>query len=1162
MAPLLGRLFASEQTRGLSGDSASAVALDDANPYYNYRLRRHKADGDLVVDPNLLWFTSPYVKRRTGLGTHVAAEKADGTATYTDVLIILSEEDWSRTTSISGQPWTTVASRGLSQEFDNFCRREGLARPYAHRPIGFRFLVDGSPEMHGKTLGLQRGEFITGLLPNLYTGPVRGSYPVIAVHMNLPGVWDGYQEVGKLFNDQLLFTIGNHWLDDFQHPALAEAAVYRLQQAPDGSFVHIINPDLQDRYQVTSTQQGGASVLTLATRAGVPLAYLVLALIDPPSQVTPEPPPRRPEISLGPSALPTPSVPPPMLLDDSLLARKRPDPRLGKKTIIPDAPVERIFTLQERGALLQKVHFGAFMDGYNVYLGLGGELGTAVEQKAATFQVRKKSVALVAHVDGVSISGIHCPIDLEMALDGDLVIEFGNQKYEYRDLRRVIEVDGWPYVGEIRRPASSTYMAFGDDYLVGRSRECRVALPDEVRNDNIMWKASVGDGATIRARSGEIRKSNFYTDSIMVASEHAKFELAGEAAKVACVARHCYVFVRREGTILPLYPASSESEPKEMPLLPGDDVLIGNITFNVSFNTMGDLMVSAPAAPRFNQGGTPPPARPRAELPPELPATDTLAGLPFGVAFDPMLDDKPKLPGLATGPGEPDTATQPIDLIPREPERPAAGPAVEISGWDDDDAWDEPTGRVSWPVAHGGSPTNSVPTPFPELEDAPAPVPGLPATFQDVMPPLPNDSVPPTPSLEPGPPGSQPTRGDMLPSPMSLQPAPVWDSIPPLPNLDRTADEHPTLTSADDVPSQSSLDDAVPPFTSDEEEPPPLPQDRGNEPPPPPLSPAPSLDGPFVEPSYTSSPESAPPLSSAQWGSNAGSWEPPPQTAATPLMAVTTPMTPGWVDEDPPPPPPPEEPATELDSGPIALSPVARSVLPVSRQVVYTSDSDAQFELGRPMHLVLAGWMVNGDAVCGNHTGADLILPENRILPDQTFEAVDYFKISVRGRRGSLEILAPRELLVDQDDPSKPVYDEIESRVIDIIRRDERGDEDFGIRLTVREDRRLPDPRARFVAIDAVDPLTAALVTKGLPRATPRVLKLGGITATFLYDQGVVRVSDYLADYRRPDGTFAKFFEQRGEGRFKTAPEDGSPFELRHGDQIVIGGAIYLLREE
>ncbi len=33
----ISNLFQSEQARGLSGDSATGVALDDANPYYNYR---------------------------------------------------------------------------------------------------------------------------------------------------------------------------------------------------------------------------------------------------------------------------------------------------------------------------------------------------------------------------------------------------------------------------------------------------------------------------------------------------------------------------------------------------------------------------------------------------------------------------------------------------------------------------------------------------------------------------------------------------------------------------------------------------------------------------------------------------------------------------------------------------------------------------------------------------------------------------------------------------------------------------------------------------------------------------------------------------------------------------------------------------------------------
>jgi len=277
----IANLFQSDETRGLSGGAAGAVALDDSNPYYNYRLRRHAADGDLVREPQLLWHTSSHVKRRAGLGIHIAAEKGEGVASFTDVLLILSREDYKE--ALGSDPkggWLQKASLTLLQEFEDYCKRQGFSRLYDHRQLGFKVICDGSEEMGGQLLELDKGEFITGLLPNLYTGPVRGSHPVIGVHVNLPGAWEGYREVGRLYNDQILFTLGNHWLDNFSHPHLREAALYRLQQYPDGGTVHIINPDLQGKYQVTSTNQGGASVLTIATRDGEPLAYLVLAVIE------------------------------------------------------------------------------------------------------------------------------------------------------------------------------------------------------------------------------------------------------------------------------------------------------------------------------------------------------------------------------------------------------------------------------------------------------------------------------------------------------------------------------------------------------------------------------------------------------------------------------------------------------------------------------------------------------------------------------------------------------------------------------------------------------------------------------------------------------------------------------------------------------------------
>lgn len=1037
-----------QQTRGLSGDSAHSVALDDSNPYYNYRLRRHKAEGDLVADPGLLWYTSPYVKRRSGLGTHVGAEIGDGTANYTDVLLILSKEDFLRASA----EWQQSAQHTLQQEFENFCRRESFARLHAHRPLGVRILEDGSPSLGGHSLDLARGEFVTGLLPNLYTGPVRGSFPVIGVHVNLPGVWEGYQEVGRLYNDQILFTLGSHWLDNFCHPSLQQAALYRLRQYPDGSFVHIVNPDLQDQYQVTSTNQGGASVLTLATRAGQPLAYLVLAVIDPPSTRPTRPAnpiaASRPDIHMplppaNPRATPAaaqhrpdngvPSIAPPMLLDDDDLfpedppqqEKAPPSNALGGKTIIPDAPSERIFTLQERGALLQKVHFSAFMLGYDVYLGSRGELGTHVEDPAATFMVRKRSVSLVSHIDGVVVGGRPVPAGVEVPIDGDVRIEVAGQQLEYRDLRG-LKVDGWPYVGEIRRPASSTYMIWGEDYQVGRSRECRVVLPDEPRNDNIHWKPSIGDGATIRARTGEIPKSRFYTDSIMVASEHATVDLRSEGPQVVCTARHCYIYVRRGNEVLPLYPANSPQEPKEADLLPGDEVLVGNCLFHVGFTPSDEGVKPGPA--------------PRVEL-----SADSLA-------------DVVENPDITSLDGE------------EEP------PLVMHT--------DPPSGPLGT-QAHGEPPPlgrqSHQPHDAPRLHDRPPPI------------------VP------------EPTGPDSILYEGELEPL----------SIDR-----PLVMGEEDEPTAPGM--ALPRGQHDatwEETTP--------------------FEAPTSPDTFGGEPETQP----------AGRWE------YEDLSESDAPRSVPLADDEPPssvPAPFPElDPENPDDTATLEDASLSRA----SRVVVFTDDTEAQFELGRPMHFILAGWSVNGEVLCGNHRGADLIIPENRIVESQAFAPVDYFRLRIRGKRGKLHLLAPSELLIDESDPQQLDYEDPEAHVIDVIRRDESGEEDFAVRLRILHERALPDPRARFVSLDVNDSLAAALVTRGLPRGQTRTLEIEGIRLNLFYDREVVTISDYLETYRQGD-TFRPFFVQRDGQRFKTAPEDGASFDLTSGDRLVIGHSVYVLREE
>jgi hypothetical protein len=1095
----ISNLFQSEQTRGLSGDSATAVALDDANPYYNYRLRRHKAEGDIVANPALVWSTSATPTRRGGLGVHVASEKGEGVATFTDVLVILSADDHERAMQVGfPEPWSDKLARSVQHEFTEFCRRESFALQFPERRLSCRVVRDGGPEMAGLQLGLCAGEFVTGLVPNHYAGPAKGSYPIIAIHLNLPDLWDGYREVGRLYSDQILFTIGSHWLDNFSHASLREGALYRLKQYPDGTFLHMVNPDLQEQYLVSSSEEsGGASVITLATRSGTPLAYIVLAVLDPPSE----------------------AVAPPMLIDDLVqpaasgapLTPSKAHP--GQKTIIPEAPSERLLTLQERGALLQKVHFAAFMEGYDVYVGTRGELGTVVDEKAATFQVRKKRVSLLSHGAGVRVDGHDVPGGVELPLDGDAQIEAGGSRFDYRDLRE-IAVDGWPYVGEIRRPASSSYLVWGTSYRVGRARDCRVVLPDEPRNDNIHWKPGIADGTTIRARSGEVPKSKFYTDSIMVGSEHAELDLSTADPQLRCLHRQCYVYIRRGDEVIALYPTDSGRE-AESRVLPGDELLVGNCVFHAGYASDSVVTVAAPA--------------PRVEF-----SSDVLLGALAEVDVTPAPQAVPPV-AAEVKPAAPAKPAPPLMAVPLEFEDEQTLPPSNL--------WKGGASPAATPKRFSTAEESVLPPPRQKLDVSP---PTRPAHFTPEPPAArlagPSRAI-----------GAAPSRGDedadepppfvAPPTDAAASPRSVSDP-PPVPtrNPFGAGLVHPT-SPARPVSPPPLPPRASPPSVSS---PPPVPNV-----PRPPVSPAP----PPVPAAPPPVPAAPPPLPAAP---------PPPGAPPPPVAPPPVPVAPPPVPVAPPPlvapPPVPVAPPPVAAAPPVAAPPVATADEPGGfGDVVVVDEAEAQFELGRKCQIVQVGWAVNGTVVCGNHKTADLQIPETRIEAGQTFAARDYFALKIRGRRGVLEIVDAAEVLIDGASPTVTVYDEPEKVAIDVIRRDDEGFEDFSVRLQIREDRALPDPRARLIAIDPGEPLAAALFTRGLPTRQPRTLDLGGIVASFMYDGEAVAISDYLGTYLQDSG-FQPFFVQHGGERFQTAPEDGAAIQVRSGDRLVIGNRVFVVK--
>ncbi len=1068
------RVFSNDGTRGLSGDASFIAGEQGRGGFFASRLRLHTTADDLVERSSLLWELSSRGRRRGGLLHHLSSEQGDGVAGFTDLVLVINRSDWERAELDTGEFWREESTEHLLANLREWCKQTQFNQVFPDRGFQVSLVADGSEALRGHSIGLEPGQFVTALLPNAYRGPLSTSSPVLAVHLNIPGAWEGYRKVGMLYSDQLCYTLGNHWLDNFTHEALEAPALYQLQQYPDGSLVHVINPDYQSRFEVGSVQSAeGPSVLAVTERGGSPVAFLVLGVVDTflrdqtsapedveeaarkssaplrkGSDITrikpPEPAPadERPaavrlaggsaddfEGGVGEPDKPTSRVRPKLATSPKVVPRASASGRLGgdrwHHTIVPDAVEERIFTLKERGALLQRVHFSVFMEGYDVFVSRSGQLGTSLPDPEAHFQVREDKVYFVARTDRVLLAGRPAPVDKAVRLRGEIEIRIANQLLEYRDLSGV-PAEGWPYLGEIRRTAGSTYLVFGSVYRIGRDRRCKVRLPDEPHNDNLCWRMDMGEGDFIRSRTGDIPKSRFYNDSIMVASLHAEIDLEGEPM-LRNLARHCYSFVRRDNDVFALHPARDEKGLRHLDLLPGDEVMVGNNLFEVSY---------------------PPPRTPEVE---KLTA-DALARAALSLPDDSFVDE-------------------PLDDI----DIPAPSRPVPI----------EP--RPAPP-----KPEPSEPKPEPKPDPAPPE-------------PAPPEPAPPKPTATPAPPAPKKPTSPPEPDPLADEDAPVAGGLGELgPAPDGVSFTDPGFDSI------LGIEAPAPKHLRDE----------------------PSAIRPKPRPS--------PPRT-----------RPPEKALAAPPPAEVEPV------QDSADPPGSRSQPVDLDV-PRAEPPTRRKVpRPATDEVVAVDEGGWQVALSRPGRLQQIGWMVSGRVLVGNHRAAHVVVPENRTAADQRFEPRDYFRMNVRGQRGSVQRLDERDARAMVGPLSVESINELDKLRLEISRRDDLGDEDFVVCSSLRREPWLPDPRAQLLALDLEDRLVAALFTRGFPLRAAIPVRLGPIDCIATYDAGRLVISDYLDAYAYPDGSFQPFFHRSGESRFRTVPEDGSGFELLHGDMLIAGRCVY-----
>ena len=198
-----------------------------------------------------------------------------------------------------------------------------------------------------------------------------------------------------------------------------------------------------------------------------------------------------------------------------------PEPGLAAgRSLVPRAMDGRLVTLHETGALLQKVHFARFMEGYDVYIDQGGNVSTDSVDPAAILHVRGREVSLEARDGGVGLNGEALPPGRTVFISGDARITVGEVSIEWRDLSG-IRAPGGPTLansaGLVRRATWSAGSVTASGGTPVARCDCRMSRTTETSSGDRNSEAEARS-----ARNGDIPKSRFYIDSIMVASEHAE----------------------------------------------------------------------------------------------------------------------------------------------------------------------------------------------------------------------------------------------------------------------------------------------------------------------------------------------------------------------------------------------------------------------------------------------------------------------------------------------------------------------------------------------------------------------------------------------------------------------------------------------------------------
>ncbi len=591
--------------RGLLGRAGEDEhwPLIDTTPgsHFSGWARKWKAGGDLIAHPEYIW-SDGYLRANAGLSEHfVQVAAAYGGRVLSDVLVILSKQDFRKSREDILNPWEARLTEHLDGAFSEMARKRSWLRIHPSRRLTVRVVEDGSAGVGGEDLELQPGEFATVLAPNLYHGPQEAdeegdaSRKMLEIFVRMPsrlGTVTPPRHAGTLYSDQLAFTVGNHWLDNDPVMGLECSALYTVHRYPGQRVGHNLGSQMVELLHLEPFRdEEGRDIIQVREQGGTGVILEVMLVPAAGSQEAVEMEARRrqeEEVAASEVEGGVAETLPTLIPFD-----------MGSVTVIPDPDPVPTLVLSERGFLLQKVHFPDSMLGYSVDVSPLGEVAPRLSQASARILVEGKDLYLV-------------PLRADLLLDNlpqiqGRKIRLAKEEHRFAwggsvegTIKTLLRPEDkhWPYLAEIRTPPRPSSLPYGEGYIIGRDkRTSQIPLSDRPGQDNILWRPAA-PGGEVKFQGGAMARVT--TDAINVASRHAEIDLRGEEPLVRSVSEKCATYVRRsDGSVHRLRATSSGGD--SLSLLAGDELLVGNSLFRA-------LLPGQPSSPTREE---PPSLRPR-----------------------------------------------------------------------------------------------------------------------------------------------------------------------------------------------------------------------------------------------------------------------------------------------------------------------------------------------------------------------------------------------------------------------------------------------------------------------------------------------------------------------------------------------------------------------